>query len=419
MGNGAQPRSAANESFDGHWFLSASDIIASTLRGDERSVRFGPRGRWIRRMVCGARRLQLDDALVIAIGLIGAIQWWIAAGRQREKFPKTAFRVFVGFGAGIEDKLWCDYKNESALPAIRLDQTKPRSYGALGRPSLRDVFKEVFHQGRRATRYFKQVAHAEVQERELDFRTFAAMRLGQYAFNKSWWQHVSVDGEPQVRLISADMAAFAAIDAGLKCVEYSQHGLLRRSLLMPRFSRMLMLTEDEADFYRVCLPGADIRVVQHHASCPQPANVLLIASVYDYSGHSKFDDLSALLDLVEWAADNDLKVIVRRHPREMEGFWEAHFPSISIDSCGDDIGDAFARLRPKFLVTWFSTAIFDAYLHGVKTITLCDPLDSNVQDLILDMRKYCIFWSEDRARLERILSEEHADSEVDQRGISG
>lgn len=419
MGSESQPAWAANERFEALWFLSASDILAASMRGDDQIVRLGPRGRWVRRLLCSARRFQLDGALIIMIGLVAAFQWWLTAGRKREIFLQGPFRIFVGFGAGIEDQLWRDYAKESELPAVRMDQTKPRSFGALGRPSLRDVLREVFHQGRIASQYLSQAPIAEVQTRGSDFRAFAAMRLGQYAFNRAWWRHLSREGEPQVRFISADIPAFAAIDVGLRQVEYCQHGLLRRSLLMPRFSRMLLLTEDEADFYRMCIPGAEIRVVQHRAIRRQPVNVLLIASVYDCPGRSKSDDLSALSDLIEWAERNALKVVVRRHPREFDGFWELHFPSVSIDSGGDDIGEAIARLRPQFLVTWFSTAIFDAYLHGVKTITLCAPLDPNVQDLILDMGRYCVFWSEGREFLERVVLEQDAEFEVDPDGVEG
>ena len=59
--------------------------------------------------------------------------------------------------------------------------------------------------------------------------------MGKYILYRTWWQEIEQASISQVVFISAETPAFACIDAGMAAVEYRQHGLHRKSILMPAF----------------------------------------------------------------------------------------------------------------------------------------------------------------------------------------
>ena len=191
----------------------------------------------------------------------------------------------------------------------------------------------------------------EFERWRLDFVTSVGIRIASYVFMRGWCEHLRENcGQlREIVFLAADIPAFAAVDAGLHA-RYIQHGLIRHSLVLPRFGWIDALTPDEASHFRQRLPSAEI-TLQPVAG---PVNALdttssgiLAASVY--LAMAEMQRVSTLLD---WASSILRDVWVRPHPREDRSFWneEAKRSSVRIEDRDALFEAALSRLRPRLVV---------------------------------------------------------------------
>lgn len=215
--------------------------------------------------------------------------------------------------------------------------------------------------------------------------------------------------------ISNDTPAFACLDAGFRKVEFRQHGCLRRSDLMPQFPLLQVLTEEEQDYLSKQLPGAEFRLVQPRGQIENYNRLLLIASIYDTDELHKADELQKLKDIFAWAESRSVAVRIRPHPCEDPVFWRLHFPDAMIDAADASFEDALARLRPLFVLSWFSTALIDALLRGVVPVSVSSANCKHVQDMVVSLHSHCLAWPEQESILDDIVAGKTEVAEIVQR----
>ncbi len=374
------------------WALANSGLGKLVAGASMEVSTFGRQGRKIRRLiglacVFGAARLA-----VALVALLEMARLMYQARRVHPLALPTASRVFVGFGAGPEEQMWRAFAAESGDPAIRLDEMRPETFLAYHRPGKRTLFRHIWSASAALVPFLSKTALEPVASNRKDTLTYAALRMGKYILYRTWWQEIEQASISQVVFISAETPAFACIDAGMAAVEYRQHGLHRKSILMPAFSTLKMITQVEADWYRQFLPQSRIEVLRPKHRLAQHRPRILVASIYEVPRFSKKQDLVRVQSLVRWAKQNNLGVIIRKHPRETDDFWPTYFPELEIDASQDLFEDAMVRIKPMFVVSWFSTSLVDALLANVVAVSIMQATDSRITDMVFEIPKHCLLW---------------------------
>jgi hypothetical protein len=385
-----------------HWMLAHDSLIRNVYISGKR-LSYSPRASIIRRMFDWLRFFRLELFMLRAAGLIGVVPWWWQASSVK-RLPGNPFRLFVGFGAGSEEQMWGKFKAEGWGPTLRLDQTKPATFGVLHQPGLIRLLATAWRKAGTTYCFVVNSDHEWLIANRPDFLTHACMQIGQYAFFYEWWRGLNTALIEEAVFISNDTPAFACLDAGFRNVEFRQHGCLRRSDLMPRFPLLQVLTEEERDYLSKQLPGSTFRLVQPGKVIEEHNRLLLIASIYDTDELHKADELQKLKEIFSWAESQGVAVRIRPHPCEAPVFWRQHFPDAVIDAADASFEDALTRLRPLFVLSWFSTALIDALLRGVVPISVSSASCQHVQDMIISLHRYCLEWPQQKGILDSIVA---------------
>jgi len=374
------------------WALANSGL-QKIMTGEAWDVSpFGRRGRLIRRLVGFAGVFGCVRIVVAVVAASEVIRLMYLARRFPPVVLPESCCIFVGFGAGPEEQMWHAFAEDSGDAAIRLDATKPETFLAYHRPSTWELFKQTWRSSAAVVPFLSKTKLEPVASNREDTLTFAALRMGEYILHRTWWEEIEQASISQVVFISADFRAFACIDANIAPVEYHQHGLHRKSILMPSFPVLKMLTQVEADWYRQYLPQSEIEVLRPQQRVVGHRPCILIASIYEVPRFYKNQDLARMQSLLLWANQNNLEVVIRKHPRETDHFWQTHFPELEIDKSQGRFEDALMRIKPMFVVSWFSTSLVDALLANVVAVSIMQATDSRITDLIFEIPKHCLLW---------------------------
>jgi len=146
---------------------------------------------------------------------------------------------------------------------------------------------------------------------------------------------------------------------------------------------------------------------------------ILIASIY-----LDADYMSSITPFIPWAANKKLPIRVRPHPCESSTFWSGDEAdgSVTIEKSDADFLQAIDRLRPRFIVSWFSTTLVDALECGVIPVTVCADEDRSVADMIYPLFQRCLRWPQDAESIARLLDDDEFYASVLSRlreGLSG
>jgi hypothetical protein len=392
-----------------HWALADSALLQAITRKEP--VALGARGRLLSRLVKVSCRFGMVWALIVLAGISELIR----LQRQQRAATKAGdggvggypARFFVGFGAGSEESLFIQYCKKSDIQTERLDQVNVSTFAALHHVSFLSGFRFLV----RALVVAKKAINALpfcLSYWRTDFLTCVAMKAGYYAYMRAWFEMLKEEAGlslAEVAFLAADTAAFAAVDAGLP-VCYLQHGMIRHSLLLPAFSRVDALTTYEANHIRRRLPLAKVTVHSQSRRKLEPslmAREILVASIY-----GDIEYMSRIASFVLWANAFNVPLQVRPHPRERSTFWQnyAMVGQVTIEEGDADIFQAIDRLRPRLMVSWFSTALLDALECGIIPVTVCSDDDSYVSDMVYPLFRRCLRWPQDIEIIEQILNDD-------------
>jgi hypothetical protein len=388
-----------------HWFLANSPVLQAWLQCDVPANMYGSRGKWVLRAVHIAIGLHLGLLMTRIIGSLDVFLWWLKAGASKNKLSKHS-AIFVGFGAGPEAAMWSEFSQENNGLAVRLNQTDASTFGSFHRPRLMVLWRECWRQSASAYSFLAATKLEPVTLHRVDFFTFLAMRVAQYSFYRCWWKEVDLYQISCVVFISADTPAFACMDAGVENVEFRQHGLLRKSVLMPHFKKMKLLTLAEKKYFSTLMPLSKIVIVESSRMINVHHRTIIIASKYNIAKDSKEQSLTVLKEFVSWAEENLFSIVIRKHPKENDNFWEDYFPRLPVDSISDNFESALLHHKPMILATWFSTTLVDALRCNIVPVTISPMNDLDVQDMVLNLREHCLTWADDKNLLTKLVNGE-------------
>jgi len=315
-------------------------------------------------------------------------------------------RLFVGFGAGAEETLFKEYCATSKGSVARANQVDVASMGRIHRVGGWEALRTLWVACGTVLRSVRELPDA-LKGWRIDFLTHGGLRLGGYSYMRAWFEGIRETGLPnsEVCFLAADTPAFAAADAGAN-TRYMQHGFVRRSLLFPCFDSVDALTEDEAIHFRRTLPGARVHVRgSEQLRVNNLSASVLVASVYEGE-----QEMRRILPVCDWVHESGWTLFVRPHPREDGVFWseEVDRSLIRIEDGDLSFHDALNRLRPRIVVSWYSTALADALNCGIIPVTVSDESTPAVSDMVYPLFKRALRWPQDRQRIAEIMSSDEA-----------
>lgn len=386
------------------WAVADAALLLAIDSGQ--SLERGPRGRALHRLLRLARYLRQEKLLVFLVGLVEVCRHCRRQGRELSDL-RLEKRIFVGFGAAAEEALFGQYRDESADSVARLDQTRVGTLGLFHTVGWLEALRTLRLAHRQA---FEAAAHLpeKLKPWRLDFLTHAAMQLGHYSYMRAWFAEVRTHAKrlQEVCFLASDTAAFAAVDAGLR-TRYLQHGLIRRSLVLPRFDMIDALTVDEQTHFCRRLPGAQVRL-SRNSRAPMPAAAghgVLVAS-----HHETPEEMARIAPLLDWFASCGVPIVVRPHPKEDRAFWRIHGPRwrCAVDDSDGSFMLAVKRLRPRFVVSWYSTALVDALTYGVLPVTVSHAGNPAIEDMVYCLLDRALHWPRDAELLASLLNDDRA-----------
>lgn len=383
------------------WVLADSGAVRA-VAADEH-ISFGPRGRVVHNILNVTGRTIASLLVVWVIGFLVVVKWWFLAALAK-KTPLEG--VLIGIGAGSEDDLFSRFEAELDGRAMRVDNCDPCSFGCVAKPELGRLLTHLWEECRRVFEGLRHSGRVEFARNFEGWMTLSAMRVATYVFVKTWAEQLP-PGFRRLVFVAADVQCFAAVDGrGTPeswAIEYWQHGLHGRGILIPRVDRIVALDYPEGLQMRR-LSGIPFDVVGEYGFpfWNERAETLLFASIYTSSGFDKKNHIDLLKEFFSWAERNGLSVVVRPHPREDPSFWSEHFPLIRIDLEEISFFNCVRYWKPKFIASWFSTALLDSLRYGVAPILLTEGSAPFLAEMVLPLEDIALRWPIDRTLIETL-----------------
>lgn len=389
------------------WSVASSSTIQAIAKGTHEA--YGPRGRWIYALfaMTGISWLGLQALRLLTFGMVTL--WWVKSLKET-RCKKSPVELFIGFGAGPEQQMFDAFLSEGERSIVRIDQTNPAAAATVMRPALLALWRHAWSEpllilnGLRRTEVPVIKAHAH------EWLTSIAIRIGTYVFYKAWAERLPSDIR-RIVFISPDIPSFAVIDAQKLnlniSIEFRQHGLLRKSIVLPKFNKVLALNKPESDHIGAAAGCEQVETVEIRCEDQflETKPVLLFASVYDFPGFNKEDHIDLLRGVVEWATDNSLRMVIRLHPCEREEFWPTHFPALEIEREVGRFEECLKRFSPVIVMSWFSTALIDALKKGFLPVLITPGSEQALADIVFPLDEIALRWPVDQSNLESLINE--------------
>jgi hypothetical protein len=379
------------------WLHAQEDVIRANALGAPPA--YGPRMR--------AAELFLSFAAALGFARFAACaaSFVLLLGIYLRQIPvrrtsRLRASIFVGIRALREVSLLRDFEEERGGPATFLDERgqgdfvsilriRPAQLYGTWRDIIRDCWQELG--GTRRTCGLKQ--------RELQVAFVAAAH--NYAYFRAWFSEARrrFRIEEPVVFSAASRVAFAAVSAGMRA-EYRLHGFQSQSLIYPEFEGVRCFTLPEARHFCRRLPNCRV-TVKHELSVPiATGEVVAVAGCYGQTVGYK--DCSAF---ITWAKKEGIRVIVRPHPLDGSGFYEQwrNDPGVQFSDAAVPFDEFLERTRPRMVLSWYSTALFDALRRGVVPVTV-ETEEWRSLDMVFPFREISLHWPQERGLVRKLMA---------------
>lgn len=385
-----------------HWSVADEQLLCDIALGREPIL--GKRKNILKKIVIIANKLHLTDIVIFIFGLLHTLYLWSKINRKSKKQKTNFEKIFAGFGAHAEDSLYENYISKTTQPVLRINWSSYEGVQELGYLSLIPIISLLFKYSFGHTNKLK-TSLDEISSNLSDFITIFMANISTYCIYRVFWRRAKLCGVTEVAVLAADIPAHAAVEEGLNTV-YLVHGLMTLSILIPKFNRIEVVTEQEKNFLSVLLPQIKIEKTKVDIQrLKERNNVLMILSLDVFQK-------SRLLDseqIVQWANKHKLKIVIRPTntvtPEQLTILAKT-MPNATIDDSHHlSFNQSFDKWKPKYVVAWTSTTLATSLDYGSIPISLHDPCDIKVwSNMIYPMRNRVLFWFFDREKIEKTMT---------------
>ncbi len=199
----------------------ADSALLQAIENNEALVR-GARGLVLAKLITISKNMSLEWLAIQLIGYLEAMTMY-AQYRSSPKYPcgNAPARLFIGFGAGMEDELFRIFADQASA-VLRLNQQDLANFNRISTIPLFVLFRRVRDALRQVKNHWSLLP-PELNDYSVEFLTHCAMRLARYSFFRAWFEAYmkELNQVPEVCLVSPDALAFAAVDAEVVSVFFS------------------------------------------------------------------------------------------------------------------------------------------------------------------------------------------------------
>lgn len=337
-------------------------------------------GAWLARWVACA------GSFLLLLGL------WARSYGARAEHP-LAETLFVGVGALREEALVRELARERAGRVSILNETSIRPFAAHMRPR----FSDLARMWRRVVRTAWESLGQESREGlPPEYRLLHILtRAHEYVWFRAWFSELKMRAAIREPIVfsAASVVSFAAISSGLKCA-YWLHGFQSRALVYPDFSEVRCFTRPEMAHCARRLPNANVTLVEEESRPLETQRVVAVAGCYGQT--VGYDDCASF---IAWAKRNGIAVIVRPHPLDKTGFYERwrFDKDVSFSDAGVPFETFLEQSRPSLILSWYSTALFDALRRGIVPVTVGTETWRPLE-MVFPFEEISLRWPHDEAR---------------------
>ncbi|MDP2761561.1 MAG: hypothetical protein Q8O64_14425 [Sideroxyarcus sp.] len=395
-----------------HWALGDGQLLLAVY-GNKPMVRTG-RGARLGILVKLSQHFGMVWPLLTLVGMVELIKLLlrqhVSVRNRSRKDGNYPARFFVGCGVPNDEKLFLRYSEKQSAGVGRLHQHKIESFAVWHRVGIMSGFRSLFY-AVVVARMAIAALPAELASWRVDFLTHIGSKVGYVAYMRSWFDILSIRAGiylEEVVFTGQNMAAFAAVDVGIRA-GYLQHGMITRCEILPAFTSIMALTTSEAAFMRHRLPKAHVTMYSQSRQTLVPSQMareILIAACP--AGYDVRYMLS-VMPLVRWATTKKIPIRVRLHPSEDDScFWSSYEEAglVTIEKDDVDFFQAIDRLRPRLLVSWVSATLADVLECGVIPVSVSVDDDIHVAELVYPLFQRCLRWPKDFESIERLFDDD-------------
>jgi len=79
---------------------------------------------------------------------------------------------------------------------------------------------------------------------------------------------------------------------------------------------------------------------------------------------------------------------------------------VQIEDADPSFEDALRRLRPRIVVSWYSTALAEALNRGIVPVTVSDESTPAIADMVYPLMDRALQWPRDQARIAELMRDD-------------
>lgn len=381
------------------WIYAQQDVILAL--GSGQSPERGPRTARADRVLALSARLGLGR-LPVWLGSLALLLILYVRQLDWSRRRSPASTVFVGVGALPDPQLAEVFAGRLGRPITLLDERDLANLARVRRVGLKSLIGAWLRSWRELAPH---LARSQVEGLDTRYvRACALLRLHAFAYCRAWFdRHRAATGQDRMGFSATSHVAYAAIAAGIRAA-YFPHGFQRKAIVLPDFMEVHATNRYEAEHFRRRLPHAVILPAQLPGALPSTERVAAVAGEFWH-----LTDYELCRPFIEWARREALPVIVRPHPRDETGYWDRwrDVTGVAFDTTPSSFDEFLERVRPRFLMTWTSTTLFDATARGVVAVTVA-PEDADQADYVVPLRGIALQWPEEAELIANLLDDPKA-----------
>jgi hypothetical protein len=186
------------------------------------------------------------------------------------------------------------------------------------------------------------------------------------------------------------------------------HGFQRHSVVYPDFTKSICFDVFTAEHIRRRLPRCTVTVTAEPTQRLISRRIAAIAGIFWAP-----DGFDLIRPFIDWARRNNLPVIVRKHPVDTSDYWEQWrgIAGVKIDDGEGTFIQFLDTHRPRFLASWFSTALYDAIIKGIVPVTVTPERHEAALDTAFPFRDLSLCWPEHERIAQNLLDNDNLRAE--------
>ncbi|EKD70995.1 MAG: hypothetical protein ACD_46C00301G0003 [uncultured bacterium] len=400
------------------WALNNEIVIYSMAVNSKPA--WGRRIKLLNFLITIADKLMLSDAFIFGFGLLRALSLWMAV-KSKTKNKKNSdnkfTHIFFSFKVSSENYLYSDYMKISKSSVLKIDSVSLEGMQYFDRPKFKFILILLFQHAFGCTAKLKKL-QSDINLNTRNFLTVCALNIGIYAFYRSYWRMLKSKNIKEIAFITLDTPLYACIDEGIATI-YFQHGLLSRTLLIPKVNYFHTLTYDEEKYLKKLVPDVKIsRVIITHKINSIKNNIIMILSPNKF-----LEDFYKIQAFTSQTIFNNQQIVIRPVPT---GITEISLQVVLrglkntiLDDTTIPLHASIEKWNPKFVVSgWMSTGLATALDFGCLPISLYDPnveekwmkkiYPNDYWNTIYPIKSRVLFWPRDHQIIKMAMNSQMA-----------